>query len=88
MPFAEACTEELIACGVPAEATAPSATDDLTPQERVIVRLACQGLANREIAQQLVLSVKTISYHLGNAYTKLGVHSRSQLVSKIGPAFD
>ena len=88
VPFAEACTEELIACGVPAEATPPSVTDDLTPQERVIVRLACQGLANREIAQQLVLSGKTISYHLGNAYTKLGVHSRSQLVSKIGPALD
>ena len=87
-PFIAACIDELAACGVTAHAARPSAMDDLTPQEQVIVRLACQGLANREIAQELVLSVKTIGYHLGNAYSKLGVHSRSQLVARLGPALE
>lgn len=52
------------------------------------MRMACQGLANREIAHELVLSVKTIGYHLGNAYAKLGVHSRAQLVTRLGPTPD
>ena len=51
----------------------------LTPQERTIATLVCQGLTNQEVAQRLVLSAKTVGYHLGNVYTKLGVHSRTQL---------
>ena len=41
----------------------------------------CQGLTNQEVAQQLVLSVKTVGYHLGNVYAKLDVHSRTQLAA-------
>jgi ATP/maltotriose-dependent transcriptional regulator MalT len=87
-PFIEACQEELVACGGTASVAPASLTDGLTPQERVIAGLVRQGLTNREIAQQLVLSVKTISYHLGNVYTKLDVHSRTQLLSKLGAAPD
>jgi DNA-binding CsgD family transcriptional regulator len=57
--------------------------DGLTPQERLVVRLVCEGLTNQEVARQLVLSVKTVGYHLGNAYAKLGVHSRAQLVARL-----
>jgi DNA-binding CsgD family transcriptional regulator len=39
------------------------------------------GRSNREVADELVLSVKTVGYHLGNVYHKLGVHSRTQLVT-------
>jgi ATP/maltotriose-dependent transcriptional regulator MalT len=83
-PFVEGCAEELAACGGTSDPSLPPDLDQLTPQERLVVRLACDGLANQEIARQLVLSVKTIGYHLGNAYAKLGVHSRAQLVAKLG----
>ena len=43
--------------------------------------LVCQGLTNQEVAQRLVLSVRTVGYHLGNVYTKLGVHSRTRLAA-------
>ena len=45
--------------------------------------LISAGRTNREASQELVLSVKTISYHLGNVYAKLGVHSRVQLVAAL-----
>ena len=51
----------------------------LTPQERTIATLVCQGLTNQEVAQRLVLSAKTVGFHLGNVYSKVGVHSRTQL---------
>ncbi|MGW2804609.1 helix-turn-helix domain-containing protein [Streptomyces sp. NPDC001450] len=49
-----------------------------------MARLAVQGMPNREIAQELVLSVRTIEYHLANAYMKLGITSRMGLIGKLG----
>jgi DNA-binding CsgD family transcriptional regulator len=83
-PFVEGVHEELAACGGSVDASTPPGVDGLTPQERIVVRLVCEGLTNQEVARQLVLSVKTVGYHLGNAYTKLGVHSRAMLVAKLG----
>ncbi|MEV6658934.1 LuxR family transcriptional regulator [Nocardia fluminea] len=51
----------------------------LTPQEAQIVRLAAQGLSNREIAARLFLSHRTVGHHLYKAYPKLGVLSRGEL---------
>jgi DNA-binding CsgD family transcriptional regulator len=51
----------------------------LTPQEHTVALLVAAGQTNREAAETLVVSVKTIEYHLGNAYAKLGVTSRTQL---------
>jgi DNA-binding NarL/FixJ family response regulator len=51
----------------------------LTPQQRRIVQLAAQGLSNREIAQRLVLSPRTIASHLYRCFPKLGVAERRQL---------
>ncbi|MGW2746270.1 helix-turn-helix domain-containing protein [Streptomyces sp. NPDC001450] len=56
----------------------------LTAQELTVARLAVQGMPNREIAQELVLSVRTIEYHLANAYMKLGITSRMGLIGKLG----
>ena len=53
----------------------------MTPQERTVATLVCQGLTNQEVAQRLVLSTKTVGYHLGNVYAKLGVHTRTQLAA-------
>jgi DNA-binding CsgD family transcriptional regulator len=57
----------------------PGALGNLTPQELQIVRLAAQGLSNRDIAAQLFLSPRTVGYHLYKAYPKLGVAARSEL---------
>jgi DNA-binding CsgD family transcriptional regulator len=51
----------------------------LTPQQRRIVQLAVQGLSNREIAQRLVLSHRTVASHLYRCFPKLGVAERRQL---------
>jgi len=83
-PFVARVEEELAASGLPTEPTAPSATSGLTPQEQLVANLACRGMSNQEMAHHLVLSVKTVGYHLGNVYTKLDVHSRAQLVTRLG----
>ena len=79
-PFLHPCETELAACGVrgPDDTIAP---DPLTPQERVVATLVCSGRTNKEAAAELVVSVKTVSYHLANVHAKLGVHSRSQLIA-------
>ncbi|MFI9105501.1 AAA family ATPase [Streptomyces fildesensis] len=59
------------------EAAAPLA--ELTAQQQQIVRLAANGLSNREIGEQLFLSPRTIGTHLYNVYPKLGISSRHQL---------
>jgi DNA-binding CsgD family transcriptional regulator len=51
----------------------------LTRQELAVARLVADGHTNRETAEALVVSVKTIEYHLANTYAKLGVTSRTQL---------
>jgi len=79
---------ELRACGV-AVADAPGEPDilsKLTPQQRQIVRLASDGLTNREIGDRLFLSPRTVSSHLYRSYPKLGVADRHQLRDVIARA--
>jgi DNA-binding CsgD family transcriptional regulator len=58
---------------------APTDGDELTPQEIRIAYLVAQGGSNREVAQQLYLSPRTVGYHLAKIYRKLGVSSRTRL---------
>ncbi|MGJ5893648.1 AAA family ATPase [Streptomyces niveiscabiei] len=77
--LAEEARVELRASGV---GTAPVRSDplaSLTAQQREIVRLAAKGLRNREIAERLMVSPRTVSSHLYQVYPKLGVSSRNQL---------
>ncbi len=53
----------------------------LTPREREIALLAARGLSNREIAAQLVVSVRTAEFHVLHALHKLGLSSRTQLAA-------
>ncbi|WP_342801560.1 LuxR C-terminal-related transcriptional regulator, partial [Nocardia sp. No.11] len=79
-PWRERTRAELAALGVGAAARpAAGPLSVLTPQESQIVRLAAQGLSNREIAARLLLSHRTVGHHLYKAYPKLGVLSRGEL---------
>ena len=79
--WAQRTEAELRACGV-AVVGAPGEDDalgELTPQQRQIVRLASDGLTNREIGDRLFLSPRTVGSHLYRSFPKLGVADRHQL---------
>jgi DNA-binding CsgD family transcriptional regulator len=81
-PYLERCRTELAACGRTDVRAAGAGHPELTPQELTVAGLATQGMTNRQIAQELVLSVKTVEFHLGNVYTKFGVRTRAGLISR------
>jgi DNA-binding CsgD family transcriptional regulator len=54
----------------------------LTPAERDVAQLVCEGLANKEIATRLFVSPRTVQAHLSHVYAKLGITSRVQLVQE------
>jgi DNA-binding CsgD family transcriptional regulator len=54
---------------------------DLTPREREIALLVCEGCANAEIARELGRSVLTVKTQLNSAFRKLGVRSRARLMA-------
>ena len=83
-PDLERCMAELAAVGIAVDEPKFQMDARLTPQERAVARLVCAGRTNREVASELVLSAKTVSYHLQNVYTKLGVNSRTQLAATLG----
>lgn len=87
-PYLDQCDQQLRACGGAGLGTGPRASrsESLTPQERAVAELVAEGTSNREAADALFVSIKTIEYHLGNIYRKLGIRSRSQLASRLGPS--
>ncbi len=78
-PWAERTRTELTATGTTGRPADHGLSRSLTPQELQIVRLAAQGLSNKDIAAQLFLSSRTVGHHLYKAYPKLGVASRGEL---------
>jgi DNA-binding CsgD family transcriptional regulator len=60
-----------------------AAGGELTPSEQRVVELAASGLANKQIATTLFVTVHTVEVHLARAYAKLGVRSRAQLASRL-----
>ncbi|MGN6472377.1 MAG: LuxR C-terminal-related transcriptional regulator [Mycobacteriales bacterium] len=79
-PLSARIAEELLLAGGRAERPF-SGSSALTPAERRAVLLAADGVPNREIAQQLFISIKTVETHLSRAFAKLGVHNRRALAS-------
>ena len=78
-PLADRAREELVATGARPRRLVLSGVDSLTPSERRIAAMAAEGLSNREIAQALFLTLRTVEMHLSNAFRKLDISSRTQL---------
>jgi DNA-binding CsgD family transcriptional regulator/tetratricopeptide (TPR) repeat protein len=77
--IAERARQELRASGETSRKRTRDAWDQLSPQELQIARMAAEGLTNREIAQKLYLSHRTVGSHLYRMFPKLGITSRGQL---------
>lgn len=77
-PLAENIRAELHAAGTRPRG-AVTGLQALTPSERRVVDMATAGQTNRDIAQQLFISIKTVEVHLTNAYRKLGITRRREL---------
>jgi DNA-binding CsgD family transcriptional regulator len=60
-----------------------SGPESLTPSERRVAEMAARGLSNREIAESLWVTRKTVEVHLGKSYAKLGIRSRTQLADTL-----
>lgn len=76
-PWLARTRAELRAAGGTAEPAADLTS--LTPQEAAVAHQVASGLSNREIAQALFLSPRTVEYHLGSVYRKLGIRGRAAL---------
>jgi DNA-binding CsgD family transcriptional regulator len=77
--FAQRARNELMATGETVRKRTVETALDLTAQEAQIARLAREGLSNQEIGSRLIISARTVEWHLGNAFLKLGITSRRQL---------
>ena len=83
-PWSAKAGQELRAAG--GQVTVDAAITPLTPQERAVALAVASGMSNREVAEALFLSTRTVEYHLGNVYRKLGVHGRGALGRAIDSA--
>jgi DNA-binding CsgD family transcriptional regulator len=78
-PWSDRARAELRATGESSRRRDPTALETLTPQEFQVARFVAEGGTNRDVAAQLFLSHRTVSYHLHNVYRKLGITSRTEL---------
>jgi DNA-binding CsgD family transcriptional regulator len=85
-PLIARAREELKAIGARPRREWRTGVEALTPTELRIVRLAVDGRSNREIAQELYVTLKTVEGHLSRAYGKLGIDGRHQLAQVLQPA--
>jgi DNA-binding CsgD family transcriptional regulator len=77
--LAERAHAELLASGARPRRLVLRGIDALTPSERRVAQMATEGQTNREIAQALFVTMKTVETHLSHVYRKLGIQARSQL---------
>jgi DNA-binding CsgD family transcriptional regulator len=79
LALAERARTELVAAGARPRRLLLTGLDALTPSERRIAQLAAGGLPNRDIAQNLFITTRTVEGHLTHAYQKLDITNREQL---------
>jgi DNA-binding CsgD family transcriptional regulator len=88
-PVVEQARAELYAAGGRPKRDALSGPDSLTPSERRIAELAAEGHGNREIAEALYVTPKTVEFHLTSVYRKLGINTRfglTEILKRAAPA--
>jgi ATP/maltotriose-dependent transcriptional regulator MalT len=78
-PLAAHLHDRLVAAGGRPRRPATGGASALTAAELRVAELAAEGRSNREISGELYLAMRTVEFHLSNAYRKLGIASRSQL---------
>ena len=83
-PYLQACDRELTAADAPATPQTTAALPGLTPAEQAVARLVATGHSNRQTAGELYVSVKTVEFHLGHIFDKLGIRSRQELITRAG----
>jgi DNA-binding NarL/FixJ family response regulator len=83
--LAKTAFDELAATGERVRRWTPIGAESLTPSQRRVAELAAGGMTNRQIAQTLFLTVKTIESHLAAAYDTLGIRSRAELAAALAP---
>jgi class 3 adenylate cyclase/ATP/maltotriose-dependent transcriptional regulator MalT len=88
VPLATRAQEELMATGARPRRVALSGLDALTPSERRVAGMAAKEMTNRDIAQALFVTPKTVEVHLSSVYRKLGISSRAQLADSLGASDD
>lgn len=72
--------EHFVGTGSATATRAETTHDHLTARELEVLKLAARGITNREIADSLCISVRTVQVHLSNVFAKLGVGSRTEAV--------
>jgi DNA-binding CsgD family transcriptional regulator len=77
--LAARANEEIAATGARPRKILQAGLDALTASERRVAQLAADGMSNKEIAQTLFVTIKTVEVHLSHAYRKLQISSRTQL---------
>jgi len=84
IPLRDRAREELVVLGARPRRWQTDGVEGLTPSERRVARLAADGHSNREIAQALFVTQKTVENHLTRAFRKLDVRARGELAARLG----
>jgi DNA-binding CsgD family transcriptional regulator len=84
LPLVVRAEQELSATGARPRRLLLSGVESLTASERRVAGFAADGLSNKDIAQALFVTTKTVEVHLSNVYRKLGIGSRSELPQALG----
>ena len=84
--LAERALDELHTAGGRPRRAAMSGVESLTPSQRRVAEMAARGMSNREIAESLFVTRRTVETHLSQAYMKLDIDSREKLPEALGEA--
>jgi DNA-binding CsgD family transcriptional regulator len=85
-PLVAYAREELVAAGARPRRVMTTGVDALTASERRVARMAAEGMTNRDIAQALFVTVRTVEVHLTHAYQKLDIAARDELPAALASA--
>ena len=84
--LAKAAYDELLVAGARPRRLTFTGVESLTASERRVAQMAAEGMTNRDIAQALFVTPKTVENQLGRVYLKLGVSSRRALGDALAPS--